>query len=177
MPTKITYFVHGTTFDNEQKLASGQNEVDLSELGIQQGKDLGQQRTDAFDLIICSDLSRAIDTANLAFEGRCEIQIDPRLRECDYGDLSQKPKTWDINNYINSPYPNGESYQDVQKRIQSLLDELKVKHPNKHIAFVAHHAPQLALNVILKGQSWEETIKNDWRKTKNWQPGWEYILG
>ena len=31
-------------------------------------------------------------------------------------------------------------------------------------------------NVLLKGMSWEEAFADDWRKTKSWQPGWEYIL-
>ena len=46
----------------------------------------------------------------------------------------------------------------------------------KHIAIVAHKAPQLAFQVITQGKTWEEAIEQDWRKTKSWQPGWEYIL-
>ena len=41
MPVKITYFVHGTTTDNEQGLATGWAPGELSELGRQQAKDLG----------------------------------------------------------------------------------------------------------------------------------------
>ena len=26
------------------------------------------------------------------------------------------------------------------------------------------------------GLTWEEAIEKDWRKTKAWQPGWEYII-
>ena len=44
------------------------------------------------------------------------------------------------------------------------------------IGIVAHRAPQLAMEVITNNLSWEEAINNDWRKTKSWQPGWEYIL-
>lgn len=36
MTINITYFVHGTTTDNEQHVSSGWKDVDLSELGIQQ---------------------------------------------------------------------------------------------------------------------------------------------
>ena len=35
---------------------------------------------------------------------------------------------------------------------------------------------QLALEVITKHISWETAINNDWRNTKSWQPGWEYII-
>ena len=56
---KITYFVHGTTVDNEQKLASGQADAKLSKLGIEQSKKLGEQVNEKFDAVFCSDLSRA----------------------------------------------------------------------------------------------------------------------
>ena len=30
--------------------------------------------------------------------------------------------------------------------------------------------------IITKNITWEDAIKNDWRKTGAWQPGWEYII-
>ena len=42
MSVKITYFVHGTTTDNEQDLATGWAPGELSELGKEQAKDLGE---------------------------------------------------------------------------------------------------------------------------------------
>jgi len=39
---------------------------------------------------------------------------------------------------------------------------------------VSHQAPNLALNVLLKEKTWEQAIAEDWRHTKEWQPGWEY---
>ena len=46
MSVKITYFVHGTTTDNEQSISSGWSDVDLSEMGIQQSKDLAEKIKD-----------------------------------------------------------------------------------------------------------------------------------
>ena len=43
---KITYFVHGTTTDNEQGLATGWAPGELSQVGIKQSKDLGQMVID-----------------------------------------------------------------------------------------------------------------------------------
>ena len=34
----------------------------------------------------------------------------------------------------------------------------------------------VGLLVITKNISWEEAINNDWRKTGDWQPGWEYTI-
>ena len=42
MSIKITYFVHGTTTDNEKKISTGWSPGELSELGIQQAKNLGK---------------------------------------------------------------------------------------------------------------------------------------
>ncbi|OGM12943.1 hypothetical protein A3D84_06150 [Candidatus Woesebacteria bacterium RIFCSPHIGHO2_02_FULL_42_20] len=77
---------------------------------------------------------------------------------------------------ITKRFPNGESYEDVKKRIQEFLDFLKDNFDGKHVAIVAHKAPQLALDVLLKGKTWEQAFRDDWRKKKAWQPGWEYIL-
>ena len=78
--------------------------------------------------------------------------------------------------YIESPFPNGESYKEVEKRIADFLEMLKEKYCSKKIAIVAHQGPQLALDVLVKGKSWEQAIEGDWRKRKAWQPGWEYRL-
>ena len=43
MSVKITYFVHGTTTDNEKNISSGWKDVELSELGVKQSKELLQK--------------------------------------------------------------------------------------------------------------------------------------
>ena len=70
MAIKIIYFVHGTTTDNASKLCSGCSEAKLNDLGIEQAKNLGRvsrERKDNFDIIFTSDLTRAIDSSNIAF--------------------------------------------------------------------------------------------------------------
>ena len=41
---------------------------------------------------------------------------------------------------------------------------------------MTHHAPQLALEVILNGKTWQQAFAEDWRPLKKWQPGWEYEI-
>lgn len=177
---KITYFVHGTTTDNELDLATGWAQGELSNLGIEQSKKLGEMVADkTFDVVFCSDLKRAIDSANLAFASKYKIIIDKRLREANYGDYTQAPADSFKNNlteYIDKPLPNGESYKDVEKRIADFLKEISQTYNNQHAAIVAHQAPQLALDVLLKNKTWEQAINEDWRHTKSWQPGWEYEM-
>lgn len=176
----ITYFVHGTTTDNEKNLSSGWNDVELSERGIEQSKKLAEQTAGLkFDAVFTSDLSRAYNSAKLTWGAKYDIIQDRRLRECDYGLLNGKPSEAVEplqEECIYNPMPNGESYEHVKDRIADFLHDIKEEYEGKHIAIVAHKAPQLALDVLIKGMSWEEAFANDWRKSKSWQPGWEYIL-
>lgn len=180
MAVKISYFVHGTTVDNENNKSSGWNDAKLSDLGIQQSKELTALTADmVFDAVFTSDLSRAIDSANLTWGDSYPTFADKRLRECNYGDLNGKDSELVEplqENSITTPMPNGESYEDVKARISDFLGYIKSEYDGKHIAIVAHKAPQLALDVLLKNMSWEEAFENDWRKQKAWRPGWEYTV-
>jgi len=176
---KITYFVHGTTTDNENDFATGQAPGELSELGIKQAKELPNMVKDKkFDVVFCSDLKRAVVSAELGFGGKYKIVQDKRLREIDYGDLTGnsgaefKPR---MNDFVEKRFPNGESYKDVEKRIRDFLDFLKKNYNGKHVAIVCHQAPQLALDVLLRGRTWKQAIDEDWRKKRAWRPGWEYV--
>lgn len=179
MTVKITYFVHGTTTDNEQGLATGWLPWELSELGIVQSKELRNLVSHTiFDLVICSDLKRAVDSADLAFTGDCPILQDARLRECNYGEFNGSPEKFkeNMDMFVDKPFPNGESYEDVEKRMRDFCQFLKENYDNKHIALVAHQAPQLALDVILAWKTREQAIDEDRRKTQSWQPWWQYIV-
>lgn len=175
---KITYFVHGTTTDNEKNISSGWHDIELSKLGIKQSRELAvKTQNKKFDSVFCSDLKRAHESAKLTWEGIYPIISDARLRECNYGDYNAKPS--DVvepmqEKMITERFPNGESYEDVKKRIADFLNFLKQSYDGKSIAVVAHKAPQLALDVLLKGKTWEQAFAEDWRKTHAWQPGWEY---
>ena len=165
MAVKITYFVHGTTTDNEKGVSSGWSDVGLSQLGVRQSIELKSQIKDKkFDVIFCSDLKRAIDSAKLTFEGTTQIIQDQRLRECNYGKYNAQASAivepMQEKN-INQRFPEGESYEDVKARIADFLEFLKNNYNGRLIAIVGHKA-KLALDVLLKN--------------KTWQPGWEYIL-
>jgi broad specificity phosphatase PhoE len=180
MAVKITYFVHGTTTDNEKDLATGWLPGELSNLGKEQMIRLGQQLRDkSFEVVFCSDLQRAVESAKLAFGDRHTIIPDKRLRECNYGDMNGAPAMdfkERLEDFITVPFAHGESYTEVEKRLQSFTKYLQENYGGKHIAVVAHQGPQLALDVLLKGKTWRRAITEDWRKTKQWQPGWEYLI-
>ena len=157
-------------------LSSGWNDVELSELGLLQSTELGERRAnDHFDAIFCSDLVRSYKTAEIAFGEKFPIIRDQRLRECNYGDLTQHPSS-EIDpekpNRIKTPFPDGESYQQTSERMKDFLDDLAKKYQGKKVLIIGHRATQYGLEHWIKKLSLEEIIPAPWK----WQPGWEYLL-
>jgi len=129
MTIHITYFVHGTTVDNENNISSGWYNAGLSELGVKQSLDLWDKVSDKnFDVVFCSDLERAIRSAELTFGGKISIVQDARLRECNYGQynaLSSSVVEPMQEASIFERFPGGESYEDVRLRMMDFLYFLK----------------------------------------------------
>ena len=180
MAVNITYFVHGTTTDNEKGISSGWHDAELSDLGIKQSLEL-KNKIDGkkFDVVFCSNLRRATHSANLTFNGVAPIIQDERLKECNYGVYNGKPSSTVEplqETKIAEPFLEGESMEDVKKRIADFCNFLRVNYDGKNVAIVSHKAPQLALDVLLLGKTWKQAFSEDWRKKKAWQPGWAYEL-
>lgn len=176
---KIIFFAHSTTTDNQAKKATGWLQGELSELGIQQAKKLPLLVDDSsFTKVFCSDLKRAVDSAELGFGETHPIVHDWRLREANYGDFDGTDKSFkkDMKKFINTPYPNGESYKDTEERLRAFLRDLQTFFKDDYVAVIGHEATQLALEVIVHNKTWEQAITENWRSTQKWQPGWLYKL-
>lgn len=151
---KIISESHSTTFDNESGKASGWLDIGLSNIGKQQALDLGKRYQNIkLDTIFCSDLQRSYETAKLAFDGRnMKIIKDARLRECNYGHLSGSLLD-EINSvktqFIQKPFPFGESYEDAIKRIESFLIDLLKAHPDGVVMIIGHRATQYGLEYLI----------------------------
>ena len=176
MSVTIIFEAHGTTFDNEAKLASGHNDVELSPLGVQQSKEMGERyKGEQFDAIFCSDLQRAYKSAEYAFGLTFPIIQDPRLRECNYGDFTQKPseivdKEKPLR--ISVPFPHGESYEQTTERMDGFLKELLRNYDGKKVMIIGHRATQYGLDNLINGISLEQLTNSHFK----WQPGWKYEL-
>jgi len=173
---EIIFEAHSTTVDNEARLASGHNDIELSELGVKQSHELGDRyKNDHFDAIFCSDLQRSYRTAEIAFGDKYPIIQDIRLRECNYGDFTQKPKELvdaEKIKRVNVPFPGGESYAQTAERMRQFLDDIKKDYDGKRIMIIGHRATQYGLDHSINGLTIEEIIVAPWK----WQPGWKYIL-
>lgn len=171
---EIIFEPHGTTFDNEAHLASGHNDAALSPLGIRQSREMGERyKNDHFDAIFCSDLQRAYKSAEIGFGGKWVIIKDARLRECNYGDFTQKPGdvvATEKPKRIHEPFPNGESYEQTTARIKSFLNDLIKNYDGKRVMIIGHRATQYGLENLINGILLEEVIPAPWK----WQPGWKY---
>jgi 2,3-bisphosphoglycerate-dependent phosphoglycerate mutase len=174
---QVLFEAHATTIDNEAKLASGWNDIALSTLGEHQAAQLGERyRLDELDAVYTADLQRAYRTAQLAFPSieSEKLFLDWRLRECNYGDLTQAPKQQvdaDKINRISAPFPNGESYKDTLERMKSFLDDLKLKKFGR-VLIIGSRATHYGLDHWINNIPLEVLLTHEF----TWQPGWQYEL-
>lgn len=177
MPTQIIFETHSTTEDNEAGIASGWKDCLLSETGRQQSVELGNRRRDnGIQAVFTSDLRRAIDTAEIAFAGTSmPIFHDWRLRECDYGDLNGLPAA-EVHNprihYLDTPYPNGESWRQAVQRVGRFLEDLPLRWEGKRLLIIGHRATHFGLDHLLKGLALEGLLVVKFV----WQEGWGYQI-
>ncbi len=174
---EILFESHGTTIDNEDHKSSGWFDVALSDLGKRQSAELGERyKNENFDAIVCSDLQRSYNSAEIAFFDRgFPILQDKRLRECDYGDLTRRPSD-EVDpakaRYITEPFPNGESYEQTAERMKSFLDDLLKNYGGEKVMIIGHRATQYGLEHRINKIPIKEAVTAPWK----WQPGWVYRL-
>jgi broad specificity phosphatase PhoE len=176
---QIVYATHATSTDNLAGIASGHADPDLAPRGIEEcAERAARWATRTFEVVVASDLLRARRTAELSLEGRnIPIRIDPRLRECDYGDLNGAPRS-EVDairaSRVSEPFPGGgESYEDVAVRIRSLLDGLAREYPRGTVLLIGHHAPYVALEHIARGVPLSDALASTARGDY-WQPEWTF---
>jgi broad specificity phosphatase PhoE len=173
----IVFETHATSLDNERGLASGWFDVDLSPLGVQQARELGERRaSDRFEAIFCPDLQRAHRTATIAFGDRnIPIIRDRRLRECDYGQWTRRPLV-DVepakSAHVTTSFPGGESYQQAVVRVGEFLGELAPRYRGTHILIIGCRATHYGLEYWLNQVPLEQAVTAPFI----WQPGWAYRL-
>jgi broad specificity phosphatase PhoE len=174
---EVVFETHSTSVDNEQGIATGWLEGELSQTGEEQARLLGERRRgDGLAAVFTSDLRRAVQTAELAFAGSpVPIQSDPRLRECNYGELNGMPRaTLDVlrAQKLDEPWPGGESWRQAVGRVAGFLDELVPSHDGKRVLIIGHVATRWALDHVVNGTPLEQLVDEPF----DWRDGWEYVL-
>jgi 2,3-bisphosphoglycerate-dependent phosphoglycerate mutase len=149
----------------------------LSERGRQLAAELGERRRDdGISAVFASDLRRAAETAQIAFDGSdIPVFLDWRLRECDYGELTGGPAERvgaEVKARIDRPFPGGESYRDVLVRTTSFLDDLRTHWEGARVLVIGHAATRWTLAHLLEDEPLEELVGAPFE----WQEGWEYTV-
>lgn len=150
---KIYVFRHGETYDNRNRIHSGHRDSKLTPKGIKQAEVLSKKlKNKEIDICIISRLSRSKDTAKIALKYHKDVkyEVDDRIIERDYGDLTGKSKTRLLEllpikavlyrrGYDTRP-PGGESLKDVNERVFPFCDDLvkRVKKNNINVAISCH---------------------------------------
>jgi broad specificity phosphatase PhoE len=177
MAVEIVYETHSISDHNESGIASGWLPGELSERGRALAAELGERRRhDGLDAVFSSDLWRAVQTAQIAFEGS-DIPLiqDRRLRECHYGEFDGMPVSQlekRRGRHIDEPWPGGQSYQDVVRQTGDFLTELAAKWDGKKVLLIAHSANRWALKHILHGVPLRDLVDRPF----DWRPGWTFRL-
>jgi 2,3-bisphosphoglycerate-dependent phosphoglycerate mutase len=177
MSVQLVFETHSLSEDNQLGLASGWLAGRLSARGRELARELGQRRSgDGLAAVFTSDLPRAVETAEVAFEGSpLPVLMDWRLRECDYGSLNGSPTARvhaDRRRRLRSPYPGGESWEQAVDRVGRFLTDLPTRWSGDRVLVIGHVATRWALDHLLKGVNLEELVEAEFA----WRPGWEYNL-
>lgn len=134
MKTILYMTRHGETEENAKGLFQGQSPGHLSQLGKEQALALRPRLKElVFDLVLCSDLQRCLDTAAIALEGReCNIIKEELIRERDLGNLVGTPIKGAILN------ETVETEESMQKRARLFIEKVKREYPGKTILAFSH---------------------------------------
>ena len=175
MSVELVFETHSTTEDNEAGISTGWLPGRLSATGREQARELGERRRDdGLAAIFTPDLARSLETVEIAFAGsELPVVVDPRLRECNYGELNGTPEPKrDRVAHVDVPYPGGESWRQAVERVVEFYEELRATRDGERLLVIGNIATRLALDFLVTGRLLEELVAEPF----SWQPGWEYGL-
>jgi broad specificity phosphatase PhoE len=144
----IEFVRHGQTAHNRDGLLQGRVDVELSERGLAQAALVANRFAGApITAVVCSPLQRARQTAAaIAAVTGCDVEVDERLLELDYGEWDGRPlaeirperwAAWRADS--NFAPPGGESLVAVTARVESFCrDRLAV---DDRVIAVSHVSP------------------------------------
>ena len=165
---------HGQTDSNKNRLFQGHSNTPLNETGKKQAQDLAQKlKKESFDLIISSDLKRAVETAEILAK-ELNVPLEQKidlLRERNAGDLEEKS----IEKFL-AKYPpvsakcfsaafhhttpdGGESLSELFGRARAICDMLIEQYPGKRVLLVGHNGINRAIRSVIEHLTYKEAAE------------------
>jgi probable phosphomutase (TIGR03848 family) len=144
---------HGQTPTTGTTLPGRAPGLHLAEVGVTQAEAAAVRLGELtkIDAIYASPLERARETAApIAKAVGQKVKIDKGLLECDFGDwtgsaladLMKLPEWQTVQKFPSGfRFPNGESFTEMQSRMVTALDRLRLAHPGGVVVAVSHADP------------------------------------
>jgi broad specificity phosphatase PhoE len=163
---------HGATDWNLEHRCQGASDRDLSDVGLQQAKEIAVRlRQETIHAVYSSDLKRARRTAEVISQHHnLPVQIEASIRELDHGHLEGLTFNEIKQNYndfltrwrsepAELQVPGGERLADVAERAWQGLNKIAARHEIAHtIVIVSHNFPIVGIVCRITG-----THLNDYR--------------
>ena len=137
MTTTILLVRHGETFDNARQIMQGQTQGCLNETGREQARQVAQRLAqEPVDVVVASDLQRAVQTAEIIAESHgLTVVTTPLLRERDWGGFTGRF----IPDLKGEVWPNDiESEEALLMRARSFILYITATYPGKKVVAVGH---------------------------------------
>jgi alpha-ribazole phosphatase len=141
---KLTLIRH-TSLQIAPGVCYGQTDVDVS-VNFMQEVLITQKKLSnmAIDAVFCSPLQRCVKLAEAL--KLSNVMQDDRLKELHFGDWEMQ--AWDdiprdyfdewAQNYAHMPPPNGETFNQLQTRGITFINEILSQHHKQHVLIVTH---------------------------------------
>jgi alpha-ribazole phosphatase len=138
------YLIRHTTPAIGTGICYGQTDLDVAKTFQDEAELLAKCLPDSIQHIISSPLQRCRKLAGFLFPERA-IELNDQLKEIHCGDWEMRE--WDkipkesldfwMQNFVSSPFPNGESYEQFHQRITNEFENVISGH-NGSVAIVSH---------------------------------------
>ncbi len=137
MCTTIFLVRHGETVDNARQIMQGQTQGCLNEKGREQAQQVARRlAAEQVDVIVASDLQRAVQTAEIIAEPHgLPVLTTPLLRERDWGSFTGRF----IPDLRGEVWPDDiESEEALLERARLVLKYITTTWPEKRVVAVGH---------------------------------------
>ena len=162
--TRFLLIRHGETEWNLASRIQGHSDSPLTASGVSQARALAQRlAAESFDVLVASDLPRAVRTAEIiARRSGHAVIADARLRERNFGlgegltygeidyqypDVFSRVRTTDPDYVI----PGGESRRQFYLRVKDAFESLAAAHEGRRVAVIAHGGVLASLYRVIHG--------------------------